>query len=392
MALGKLDPIKDLPSVWADEARDFTPWLAKPENLAILSEHLGFGPEGLELEALKKFVGPYKADIVCRDTTTGTWVLVENQLEKTDHSHLGQILVYAAGLDCKTVVWVSNTVTREHKVAVEWLNRLTSAGTSFYALEIELWRIGESAIAPSFNTVVRPSDPARHVETAKSGLTEGAITVAQQELLEYWQAFEALLADRKSVVRPVSPLAQNWLNHSIGRSGITLNTSWNRKQNWVRAELYLTGPNADRNFQKLRESRIQIESSLGHGMDWYDGAASDRRSYVSRTFPNVQDRQTWPAQHQWLAEHLEGLHKAFHDFVRNLILIKGGEASMTLHFTNARVINPESRTETLGTLTALCGRITVVNGPQRGGAMEVRMAGISARSSFPMRQSGGGVC
>ncbi len=317
--LGRLTRITDLRGVWADEARDFTPWLALAENLAILSEHLGLGPEGLEMEAVEKFVGPYKADILCRDTTSGNWVLIENQLGKTDHSHLGQILVYAAGLNCKTIIWISKSITPEHKIAVEWLNRLATDGTSFYALEIELWRIGDSQIAPSFNTVVRPSEPARQAETAKSGLEGGdAFTPAKQELLEYWQAFEVYLGKRQSLVRPVSPLAQNWLVHSIGKSGVNLNSSWNRRQNWVRAELYLTGPKASSHFQQLREHKEDIEAALGYVLDWYDAAAADRRIFVSRSFPNVANRETWPAQHEWLAEHLEGLHRVFHDLVRGL--------------------------------------------------------------------------
>lgn len=317
--LGRLRRITDLRETWPDEARDFTPWLARPENLAVLSEHLGLGPEGLEKAAVEKFVGSYKADILCRDTTTGNWVLIENQLEKTDHSHLGQILVYAAGLSCKTVIWISKAITPEHKVAVEWLNRLATDGTSFYALEIELWRIGDSAIAPSFNTVVRPSEPARLAESAKSGLDGGdGLTPAKQDLFEYWQAFEQLLAKRPSVVRAVSPVAQNWITHSIGKSGVNLNSSWNRKQNWVRAELYLTGPKADSYFHQLRDHQEALESALGFQLDWYDGAASDRRIFVSRTFSNVADRESWPAQHEWLAQRLEELHRVFHDYVRNL--------------------------------------------------------------------------
>lgn len=318
MTLGRLTRVTDLRGIWADEARDFTPWLARPENLSILSEHLGLGPEGLELEAVEKFVGPYKADILCRDTTTGNWVLIENQLERTDHSHLGQILVYAAGLNCKTVIWISKAVTPEHKVAVEWLNTLASDGTSFHALEIELWRIGDSPIAPSFNTVVRPSDPARQAENAKTGLVDGALTPARQELVEYWQAFETLLAERRGPVRAVAPLAQNWLVHSIGRAGLTLNASWNRKQNWVRAELYLTGAKAEGYFRQLLERRAEIEATSGFALDWYEAAAMDRRIFVTRSFPNVSDRQSWPEQHQWLAARLEDLHRAFHDPVRAL--------------------------------------------------------------------------
>lgn len=316
--LGKLTRVTNLRDIWLDEARDFTPWLAQQENLAILSEHLGLGPEGLEKEAVEKFVGPYKADILCRDTTTGNWVLIENQLEKTDHSHLGQILVYAAGLNCKTVIWISKAITPEHKVAVEWLNRLASDGTSFYALEIELWRIGDSAIAPSFNTVVRPSEPARQAETAKTGLAEGELTEAKQELFEYWNGFEALLAKRRSHVRPVSPLAQNWLTHSIGKTGVNLNTVLNRKHNWVRTGLYLQGTKANIHFLQLRELQSQVEAELGYALDWNESANIERQIFVSKTFPDVTDRQSWSAQHEWLAEHIEGLHSAFHDYVRRL--------------------------------------------------------------------------
>jgi hypothetical protein len=132
--LGRLQRIGDLRTTWPDEARDFTPWLAQEENLQLLAEFLGLGPEGLELESVEKFVGPYRADILCRDTTSGDWVLIENQLERTDHNHLGQLVVYAAGLEAKTIVWVSKQVLPEHKAAMEWLNGISDGGPKFFAL------------------------------------------------------------------------------------------------------------------------------------------------------------------------------------------------------------------------------------------------------------------
>jgi hypothetical protein len=310
--------VSDLRATWQDEARDFTPWLAQSDNLSILSEHLGMGSEGLELEAVEKYVGPYKADILCRNTTTGDWVLIENQLEKTDHTHLGQLLVYAAGLKAKTIIWLSKKVSAEHKVAVEWLNALSTDGTSFYALEIELWQIGDSLIAPSFNTVVRPSELTRQAESAKTGLVDGPLSTAKQELLDYWTAFEHRLASPSCRVRPVSPLSQNWLVHSIGKAGVNLNTSWIRTKNWVRAEIYLTGPNANAYFKELRSQRETIEAALGYPLEWYDAAASDRRIFVTKQFPNVVDRASWTEQHDWLRERLIELHQAFHDRVRSL--------------------------------------------------------------------------
>lgn len=318
MKLGRLTRITDLRATWADEARNFTPWLAQPENLAVLSDHLGLGPEGLELEAVEKFVGPYKADILCRDTTTGKWVLVENQLEQTDHRHLGQILTYAAGLDCKTVIWISKSVTPEHKVAVEWLNNLSNDDTSFYALEIELWQIADSPIAPSYNTVVGPSNLARQAQTAKAGIVEGTLSPAKQELIQYWTEFEALLAQRNSRVRPVAPLAQNWLVHSIGKAGVNLNSSLNRQEGWIRAEIYLTGTRAEDHFRQLLDLKDEIEKELGFPLEWYDGATKDRRIFVSEKIQNITDRAGWSRQHVWLADRLDDLHRVFHDRVRAL--------------------------------------------------------------------------
>lgn len=314
--LGKLERITEIRGTWPDEAKDFTPWLA--ENLSLLSEHLGFGPEGLELEAVERFVGPYRADILCRDTTAGNWVLIENQLEKSDHSHLGQLLAYAAGLDCKTIIWVAKSFTPEHKVAVEWLNRNSPNDVSFYALEIELWRINNSVAAPSFNTVVRPSEAARQAEDAKSGLTKGPLTCSKQELFDYWQAFENILSARKSRVSAVSAAPQNWIVHSIGKTGVNLNATWNRAESWLRAEIYLTGAKAQTHFEILKEQRESIEARLGYPLEWYDAAASDRRIHFSKNFQQITDRNTWNEQHNWLADRLDDFYRVFHDIVRAL--------------------------------------------------------------------------
>ena len=110
-ALGRLTRV-DLRDIWTSEASDFTPWLAREDNLAILGETLGID---LELEAQEKAVGPFRADILCKDIRSGTWVLVENQLERTDHSHLGQLLTYASGLEAVTIVWIAARFTEEHR-------------------------------------------------------------------------------------------------------------------------------------------------------------------------------------------------------------------------------------------------------------------------------------
>ena len=144
-ALGRLQRV-DPRSIWLHEALNFTPWLAREENLAILAEALGME---LRLESQEQGVGPYRADIVCLEPLSGHKVLIENQLEKTDHVHLGQVITYAAGLEAVTVVWVSTRFTDEHRAAIDWLNSISGEDYRFFALEIELWQIGDSAPAPT---------------------------------------------------------------------------------------------------------------------------------------------------------------------------------------------------------------------------------------------------
>src|SRR5882672_9937256 len=113
--LGRLRKV-DLREAWSSENSDFTPWLAQEENLKLLGEAIGIE---LELEWQEKDVGPFRADILCKDTATDDWVLIENQLERTDHCHLGQLITYAAGLNAVTIVWIAERFTQEHRAALD---------------------------------------------------------------------------------------------------------------------------------------------------------------------------------------------------------------------------------------------------------------------------------
>ena len=150
--LGRLKKV-ELREGWVSEAADFTPWLAQDDNLALLGETIGIE---LELESQEKEVGPFRADILCKDTTTDQWVLIENQLERTDHTHLGQLLTYASGLNAVSIVWIAERFTEEHRATLDWLNEHTDEKINLFGLEIELWQIGDSAIAPKFNVVCHP--------------------------------------------------------------------------------------------------------------------------------------------------------------------------------------------------------------------------------------------
>ena len=151
--LGKLQKV-DIKTVWKTEYNHFTPWLAKEENIAILGEELKIDLEVIEME---ESVGPFRADILCKDTGTDKYVIIENQFGKTDHTHLRQIMTYASGLDAFTVIWIAENFTEEHRAALDWLNNITDENIEFFGIEIELFKIGESSPAPMFNMVSKPN-------------------------------------------------------------------------------------------------------------------------------------------------------------------------------------------------------------------------------------------
>lgn len=213
-SLGRLERVS-LRDVWLNEAGNFTPWLAKKENLVLLGDTIGID---LELEASEKGVGPFRADLVCRDTGTGALVLIENQLESTDHTHLGQLMTYAAGLDAVTIVWLAERFTDEHRAALDWLNEVTSARVNLFGLEIELWRIGHSPTAPKFNVVSQPND------WLKTGTPGGGSDLSEAKAMqaEFWTAFREFVASRGSFIKTTKALPQNWMNISVGAASIWL--------------------------------------------------------------------------------------------------------------------------------------------------------------------------
>ena len=174
-ALGRLSRV-DVREVWLREAVGFTPWLAQEENLQLLAETINMQ---LVLEAKEKPVGMFRADIIARDVYTGHPVLIENQLERTDHGHLGQLLTYAAGLKAMSIVWVSTLFTDEHRAALDWLNEITSSSMAFYGLEMELWQIDDSAIAPKFNLVSKPNMFSKQVSRANQARLDKAAFIRQ---------------------------------------------------------------------------------------------------------------------------------------------------------------------------------------------------------------------
>jgi len=308
MELGNLEKV-DLRVIWDSESGSFTPWLAQDENLKLLGKTIVLE---LELESTEKDVGPFRADILCRDTATGDWVLIENQLERTDHVHLGQLLTYAAGLEAVTVVWIAQRFTDEHRAALDWLNNITSENVSFFGLEIELWRIGDSPPAPKFNIVSKPNEWTKRP-------TSGPLTETQQMQLEFWSGFREHLMERRSFIKSQKPAPQSWTAFSIGRSGFQLGAAMHTRELWLRASVDIWGQDAFAYFQLLKRDKETFEPQLGMDSIWRARTGGKSCNiYLERGQFDLADRDRWSECQEWLADKLETLHRVFSDRIKRL--------------------------------------------------------------------------
>lgn len=314
--LGKLTKI-ELRDIWLSESSHFTPWLAKEENLLTLGETLGLE---LELEAQERAVGPFRADILCKDIATNAWVLIENQLERTDHSHLGQLLTYASGLEAVTIIWIAARFTEEHRSTLDWLNRITDETFRFFGVEVELWRIGESPAAPRFNIVSKPNNWSKMVTQAARAIDEAELTGTKALQIAYWGSLgTTLMAKGGPLATERKPQLQSWMSYKIGRTGFSVNASMARPKRQVRAELYMSNPNAKAWFHLLHAQKELIEQELGYKLDW-DELPEGKDTRISTSFNDIdpEDQSDWPRQHEWLATRMNEFYRVFVNRVRAL--------------------------------------------------------------------------
>ena len=314
--MGRLERV-ELRDIWISEATSFTPWLARPENISILSETLNID---LELEAQERAVGPFRADLLCKDIGTDRWVLIENQLERTDHTHLGQLLTYASGLEAVTIIWIAARFTEEHRSTLDWLNKITNESFRFFGLEVELWRIGASPAAPKFNIVSKPNEWSLSVAKAARVIDDGEQSETRVMQEKYWVALNAKL---EAIGGPVSgkckPQPQSWMHYRIGRSYMGIGGAMNSQKKQIRAELYLQGPPAKTFFKLLNDQKAEIERELGYPLEWQElPDGQDSRIAIFLNDADPADEADWPRQHDWLAKRLNEMHRVFAPRVRDL--------------------------------------------------------------------------
>ena len=256
MELGKLEKI-ELREVWRHEALDFTRWLARKENIALLSKEIGIDIEVIETEMS---VGRYNVDIYARDTESNKKIVIENQLENTNHDHLGKMLVYAAGLDADIAIWIVKDVNEEHRQAVEWLNDNSFEKINIFLVKVELWQIDNSPIAPKFQVICEPNNWAKVLkQQSKENVSD-----LELKQMEYWQGFVDYAKSKDKTYISQRPSIYNWYVIRIGSSDYKIKLVHSVNSDMVRCQLEIFN---DEIYKKLEQYRTEIDNKI-NGLEW----------------------------------------------------------------------------------------------------------------------------
>lgn len=267
--IGKLTEV-DVRDLWKHEQYDFSNWLAKEENIKLLDDEIGLTLMDINKEV---YIGSYRCDLVAKDETTGQIVIIENQLEATNHDHLGKIITYAAGLDAKTIIWIVKEAREEHKAAIEWLNNNSSEEIGFFLIELHAYKINDSLPAPMFKVVEKPNN---FTKTSKQNYSDKELNRSQNERLMFWEEFNTVIVAKGKPFSVRKPTTDHWYDVAIGTSEAHLAINLVNKENKIVLELYILD---NKNlFDHIYEDKEKIENTLQMIFSWerLDGKKASR--------------------------------------------------------------------------------------------------------------------
>ena len=301
--LGKLEKV-NLRDIWPNEEYDFSVWLSKEENLKELSNTIGID---IILEERESAVGKYSVDIYgYQEDDTDKKLVIENQLEDTNHDHLGKIITYASGKDAKTVIWIVKRARDEHRKAIDWLNEHTDEEIDFFLLEIELWKIGDSIPAPKFNIVCKPND------WGKAQKSSNSLTDAKKIQLEFWQGLSEYGASDENYAKEFNKRKarpQHWYTIPTGNSEFYISLTCNTLKNELAVEIYIDNNKAL--YDLFLENREQIEAATGLKFSWQK--LENKKASRIKTIEKVDflDTERWEEYYKWLCDTAVVMKKAF---------------------------------------------------------------------------------
>ena len=313
--LKQLTPV-DINDVWETEPHHFTPWLAKEENLTLLGNALGME---LELEAQEINVGDFRADILCKNTEDDSWVIIENQLDPTDHKHAGQLLTYAAGLEACTVIWIAKTFRSEHSAMLDWQNRITDDRYRFFGVEMKVWQIGASDRAVQFDIISSPNNWVSGVNRETRNAANRELPETRQQFRRYWTGLRDYIDDNDKPVSLGTPGTRAFHQFGIGKVGFKLMAWLLRAKGQIGIRFVMGGDNAEAHFRLLEEQKEEIHNDFGETLEWNElqGSQSFRISLYKEDTPPL-DENNWIHQYKWFTAKLERFNQVFRPRIRVL--------------------------------------------------------------------------
>ena len=298
-------------SVWRNEARDFTPWLAN--NIRALGDKLGME---LELDSQEAPVGDFSLDLLAKDLGSGRPVVIENQLEATNHEHLGKLLTYAGGLAAQTVIWVAKSLRDEHRQALEWLNQITGPDVSFFGVVVEIIQIDNSKPAYNFRVVVSPNEWQKNKSIARP-----PVSPRSQAYREFFQALIDELREKHRFTNARAGQPQNWYCFGAGVRGFSYCASFSQG---AKTLVILNIDLGDKNhnvwfFKALEGERAQIEKELGESLSW-DNPEGSRYCSISSYRPGSINagRDELDSIREWMIEKLLIFKRVFGPRIKRL--------------------------------------------------------------------------
>lgn len=303
MRLGKLEEIKDLRSVWATEAGHFTPWLAKDENIAELGDALGLD---ITVEEIESNVGDFRVDIFASETNTGRKIVIENQLEDTNHDHLGKLITYATGKSANIVVWLVKQANPEHSAAINWLNKFTTEEIGFFLCEIKLYKIGASEPAVKFEVIEKPNNWSKGVQKMANAKP------IEQQRHEYWTAFKDYASnnpDFSKLFKARNPSKDHWMDFSIKTSSCHISVSQIAKRNAISVEVYI--PDNKELYQHFLKHKDEIQQKTGVEYEWKELPEKKASRIIIEEPFDLRNQGEWPKQFDWIIEQMIKMKSAF---------------------------------------------------------------------------------
>lgn len=261
----------------------------------------------LELEGQELTVGNFRTDILCRNAVDSSRVLIENQLERTDHKHLGQIMAYSSSPDIHTVIWIAKEFRAEHCDALDRLNEITNEKFRYFGIEVKVWQIGDSTPAPQFEIVSTPKDWNRPINRkAQRAASKDTSETQRQQLKRYWTEWDDYMIQKLG--------KQSFQNFGKARYGseFVIDVYTIKEKKGIGVRLCIGGENAQKYFRLLKEQQEEIEREFAEPLEWDECPLyAYSLIYLEKPDTDPTDETDWPNQHEWLGSKLELFDKVF---------------------------------------------------------------------------------